>query len=361
MEVYFYFSARERSSALHAAASHRNRGADRGQRRVIMHREILDPVIEYCFGPPRDLQPGDALRASGELFLDQVSVIEIEVHVPAHPHQFSGKHIDLLRDHPRQQRGRPQVERQAQRHIAAALVEQTVEPRLAALPRDMELIGLVAGGQRHAIKLGDVPAFDDVAAAAGTGAQGFDHRGDLIDPLTLLVKSVRAVAIGRPVDPLLAIDRPQIAPARGETRVIGDSLDEILQCDRLAGCAHIIGVWPFIPDLHALEHQRADVGVAGEEPQQFARGGLPVDPLGGEQRHGAICQIESQHAATHRPGADTGAIDPLAPAGPDGAHQIEILLFRVRKIARRTWNRAAGHGRDHKVQLPACHYANPHL
>ena len=41
-------------------------------------------------------------------------------------------------------------------------------------------------------------------------------------------------------------------------------------------------------EIEALRDQRADVGFAGQEPQQFACRGLPVNALGGDQRHRAI-------------------------------------------------------------------------
>jgi hypothetical protein len=131
------------------------------------------------------------------------------------------------------------------------------------------------------------------SSAAGAGAQRIDHGCNLIDALALFVEAVGAVAVGRPVDPLFAVHRPEIAPAIGESLVLGDSRDEIVKADVLSGFADIIGVRPLVPDLHTLQHQRADIGFAGQEPQQFARGGFPVDPLGGEQRHRAAGQIES--------------------------------------------------------------------
>src|SRR3546814_8870312 len=41
---------------------------------------------------------------------------------------------------------------------------------------------------------------------------------------------------------------------------------------------------PVGPDAHALCDQRTDVGVAGQEPQQFTQRRLPINALGGQQR-----------------------------------------------------------------------------
>jgi hypothetical protein len=70
---------------------------------------------------------------------------------------------------------------------------------------------------------------------------------------------------------LLAVDRAKIAPLGGEGFVLGDAGGEILDGDRASPVARRSGVRPLVPDLHALLHQRADVGLAGQEPQQLSR------------------------------------------------------------------------------------------
>ena len=86
--------------------------------------------------------------------------------------------------------------------------------------------------------------------------------------------------------------------------------------------------------MDILLHQLADIGVAGQEPQHLARGNLPIDPLGGQQRHRVVRQRESQGRAQDRPGADTGSVDPLVAMAPDMAHQVEILLFIMGRLRR---------------------------
>jgi hypothetical protein len=195
----------------------------------------------------------------------------------------------------------------------------------------VELIGLVAGWQGHAVQLGDVPSFDDMAAAAGIGAQGLHQIGHLVDSLRRLAeRSVVLRLVDRPVDPLLAIDRAEIAPLRGKGGVGHDPVGKGLAGDRLAGLGPIAGERPIRPDLHPLGAERADVGIASQEPQEFARGGFPVDPLGGQQRHLAARQVEPQFGPEDGARAHPSPVDPLVALRPDAAHQVEVLPFIVR-------------------------------
>ncbi len=216
-------------------------------------------------------------------------MVQIEVRVAAHPHQLARFVAGLLRDHPCQQRRAEQVERQAQRDIAAALVEHAGDP----VAGDVELVGLVARRQRHPVELGDVPALDDVPTAAGIGAQALDHLGHLVDAGARPKQPVARRLVGRPVDPLLAVDRAEIAPLGGEIGVLDDAPLEILLRDILARGLAVFLERPVAPDRHALFEQRADVGLAGQEPQHLARRGLPEHALGGQQRHAAFARGRS--------------------------------------------------------------------
>ena len=83
----------------------------------------------------------------------------------------------------------------------------------------------------------------------------------------------------RPVAPLVAVNRPQIA-----------------RC----GC-------PFIPDGYLMTMQALDVGVAGQKPQQFVNDRLEVYPFGGDQGK-ALTQIKAHLIAEDAQCADTGAV-----------------------------------------------------
>src|SRR3546814_3719720 len=69
----------------------------------------------------------------------------------------------------------------------------------------------------------------------------------------------------------MAIDGAEVAPSRGEIWVIQNSRFESLRTDIVPGFAAITVERPVGPDAHALCDQRTDVGVAGQEPQQFTQ------------------------------------------------------------------------------------------
>src|SRR3546814_14704429 len=85
------------------------------------------------------------------------------------------------------------------------------------------------------------------------------------------VEAVPDLLIARPVHPLRAIDRPQIAPARREGLILDDPRLERVAVDFLARGLAVTVQRPVGPDMHALPHQFADVGVAGQEPQPLPR------------------------------------------------------------------------------------------
>ena len=205
----------------------------------------------------------------------------------------------------------------------------------------MELVGLVARRQRHRVELGHVPAFDNVAAAAGVIPQRLNQQGHLVDPLRgLAIAAIALIDEHRPIGPLLAIDRSQIAPARGEAGVGDDPRREILAGNRLASFPAVASQRPVGPDLDTLGAERANVGLASKEPEELAACGFPVDSLGRQQRDLPVGKVETQLGPEQRTGAHAGAIDPLVALLPDAAHQLEILPFIV------VWRRIGGTVRE---------------
>ena len=91
-------------------------------RLVPRDHKIVYPIVEDCCRPPRDFKPRLPRWLASELFLDQFSVIAIEMDIAAHPYQFARLKIALLGQHADEQRGTPQIERQTQRDIAATLI-----------------------------------------------------------------------------------------------------------------------------------------------------------------------------------------------------------------------------------------------
>ncbi len=165
-----------------------------------------------------------------------------------------------------QQRVARDVERHAEKDVGRALIELAREP--AAI--DVELEQAMAGRELHALDLGDVPGRDDEAARVGVAADLVDHPGDLI-----IGPPVRPL----PGAPLLAVDRTEIA----------------------------VRVGPFVPDRDAMRLEIGDVGVAAQEPDQFAHDRLEMQPLRRDERK-ALREIETKLPAEQRAHARSGAV-----------------------------------------------------
>ena len=97
--------------------SHRDGGFDRPVRRVVVNREILNPVVEDSRWTSHDFKPWQALRFPRQLLLHQMFVVEIEVRIAPHPDELAGLHTRLLRQYALEQRSRPQIERQAKSQL----------------------------------------------------------------------------------------------------------------------------------------------------------------------------------------------------------------------------------------------------
>ena len=178
----------------------------------------------------------------------------------------------------------------------------------------------MAGRERHAGELGDVPAGEDVAAAGRIVPEGGEKGLDLVVGL----------AVGpEPLAPLLAIDRAEFAPLGGEGVVGEDAGFELVAGEGFAGGFRVAFHRPVRPDVDALVDKGADVGAACQEPDEFLDGGFPEHALGGEERHCAVREVEAEQGAEQGTGADAGAVDALAAPGPDLAHEVLDGGFRM--------------------------------
>src|SRR5690606_35400406 len=129
--------------------------------------------------------------------------------------------------------------------------------------------------QGHFIQLGDVPAGEEKSSARRIGADLLDEGRDLI-----MLAPVRTL----PAAPLFAVDRSEIAPFFGNSRILDDPALETRLVYRFAGPLAVAVEQPVSPAANALLHERADVGFAGQVPEHLLGGQFPVDALGGEER-----------------------------------------------------------------------------
>ena len=155
-------------------------------------------------------------------------MVAVQVRVAAGPDKIAHFEVALLGYHMHQQRVAGDIERQAEEHVARALIELAGELAVG----DIELEERMARRQRHYVQFADVPGRDDNPTRVRIVFQLFHHRANLVD--------VTAVWRG-PGTPLLAINRTQVA----------------------------VFIRPFIPDSDVVFVQIRDVGVTLQEPQQF--------------------------------------------------------------------------------------------
>src|SRR5262249_16998915 len=135
------------------------------------------------------------------------------------------------------------------------------------------------------------PCADDEAARIGVAADHVDDIGHLVDG---------AAVGGRPRAPLPSVHRAEVAAL----------------------------VRPFVPDGDAVLVEVADIGVAGEKPQQLVNDGFQVHFLGRQQRE-AGRKIEAHLVAEHGQRAGAGAVMLLRAVAQDALHQVEVLAHGV--------------------------------
>ena len=102
---------------------------------------------------------------------------------------------------------------------------------------------------------------------------------------------------GFPTAPLVAVHGPQVAVLIG----------------------------PFVPDGHLVVVQVADIGVAGDEPQQLVDNRAQVHLLGGQQRE-PVGQVETHLVAEYALGAYARSVLLYGAVLADVPQEVEILL-----------------------------------
>src|SRR5690606_38503353 len=97
--------------------------------------EILEPILEYRRRPPPNREPRQPHRLPLKLQIRLLEMIQIQVTIAPGPDELPGLEIALLRHHMGQQAVRRDIERHAEEHVRASLVELTRKPAI----RDVEL------------------------------------------------------------------------------------------------------------------------------------------------------------------------------------------------------------------------------
>src|SRR6266404_5476103 len=90
---------------------------------VVHELEVLVLIRENARRPAADHQLRQRERRTRELQVRLLEMIQVQVAVPAGPDELAGLEIALLREQVCEQRVAGDVERYAEKHIRAALVE----------------------------------------------------------------------------------------------------------------------------------------------------------------------------------------------------------------------------------------------
>ena len=262
-----------------------NRGLDSRPRVVSFEGEVFVAESENILHVGLDPHGGQGAGRTGQLCLDLLQEVQVDVGVAERVDEFAGLEPYHLCHHHGEQGVGGDVEGYAEEQVGRPLVELAAELAVG----HVELEQGMARRQSHVRDVGHVPCADDVAAAVGVVLQRIDQLADLVD----------VTAVGRgPAAPLVAVDVAQVA-------------------------GH--GVGPFVPDGHAVVVQVFDVGVAAQEPKQLVDDRPQVEFLGGQARE-AGAQIESHLVAEDADGAGAGAVAATGAVVADVAKQVKVLL-----------------------------------
>ncbi len=239
-----------------------------------------------------DLHGRQGSQLSAELQFCLLQVIGIQVCVPKCVYKFPWLQVANLRNHHREKCIGSDIKRNSQKYIRASLVE--LAGQLAI--RDIKLKHRVARGQGHLVHVGDVPGTYQVSSAVGLGLDLVDQVFDLVDLPAFSV---------RPMSPLIAIDRSQIA----------------------------VFIRPFVPDGYAVFLQPGDVAFPPEKPQQLDDDGAEVQFFGRDHRE-ALGEIKPHLMSENAGRSGAGPVGFLYSFMENSSHQVVILLHGLGENSR---------------------------
>lgn len=187
---------------------------------ITLDDKILDlPPVDAASLLPPDLQLWKVSRLPLQLRPERLYVVCVDMRV-AHDVCEAPRHeIAHVREHVRQQCVAGDVERNAEAHVARALVQLAVQVTLGLLVltrrrrprvRHVELRKHVARRQRHDLEVLGVPRAHDDAPVVGVRPQLVHHVGQLVDALTRVVRA-RVDVLGAKVPPLEPVHGAQVA------------------------------------------------------------------------------------------------------------------------------------------------------
>ena len=271
---------------------------------VAFEREVFEAKREEVLRVGIDLQLGELPRRACELQLRLLEVVLVEMRVTERVHELARAKPAHVRDHHRQQRVARDVERHAEEHVRATLIELTRQ--LTVL--HVELEERVARRERDLVGLFRVPARDDETAAVRLLLDVVEHALQLIDAVVLV--GPVGLPRGAEVPPLVPVDGSEVALLPSEAR-------------------RLLGSRPLVPDADARVLQRLHVRLAAHEPEQLVDDRFDVELLRREERK-ALTQVEAHLMTEDAASAGAGAIGAVSSAVEDRSEQIQVRLHPLR-------------------------------
>ena len=243
---------------------------------VFERKDVLDLGVDLHG------RKGSALPAQLEFCLLQV--VAVQVGISKGMDELSRLQATNLCDHHRKQGIGGNVKGYAEEDVRASLVQLAGEFPVSHIKLEQGM----ARRQGHVVHVGHVPGTDNMPSAVRLCFDLMDEVFDLVDFPAFTV---------RPVSPLVAIDRAQIA----------------------------IFVCPLIPDADFVVLEVLDVGVPFQKPEQFDDDGPEVQLFGGDQRE-TLLKVEPHLVAKNADGARASTVGFCCPVVKDVLHQIVVLL-----------------------------------
>src|SRR5260221_32302 len=170
---------------------------------------------------------------------------------------------------------------------------------LSTIIFDLELKQRVTGWQIDSIAFARIPAGDDQPARIRIGFDLINQTRNLIDTVAFRISSAEGT-------PEIAVHRAEVA--RGAAKPRG-----------------VLGVSPFLPNVHASLAQVCFVRITRKKPKQLFRDPAKRHLLGGDDRK-AVLQIESRLEPKVGNRTDTGAIMMLSAMLENRAENVMVLL-----------------------------------
>ena len=196
-------------------------------------------------------------------------------------HKLTGFKIADLRQHHGQQRIGGNIERHAQKHVAAALIQHAGKFAV----RHIKLKHHMTRRQAHFGNFAHIPGRNNHSAVVGIVLKLVNHLCQLINSLAV------------PVSPLRTVNRSQIT----------------------------VFICPFVPDSHAVILQILNVCISLDKPQKLMNNAFKVHFLGRHQRK-TLAQIKTHLLAENRTRSDPGTVHLVHAVLQNIAEHVQILF-----------------------------------